>query len=59
MVEQVTHKGLKGSNCIYFYVFMHVCLSCACGSQEGQKRALDLLKLELQMVVNHCIGAGN
>lgn len=28
------------------------------GPQEGQKRALDLLELELQTVINHHVGLG-
>ena len=27
------------------------------GAHRGQKRALDSLKLELQTVVSHCVGA--
>jgi hypothetical protein len=29
------------------------------GAHRGQKRVLDLLELELLMIVNHCVGAGN
>lgn len=29
------------------------------GAQEGQKRVSDLLELELQMAVNHCVGSEN
>ena len=41
--------------------FLHVCLCTVCmpDAHGGQRRALDLLKLELQMVVNHCVGARN
>ena len=30
-----------------------------CSALEGQKRALDPLKLELQVIVSHHMGAGN
>jgi hypothetical protein len=33
-----------------------VCASCACSTQECQKRASDLLELELQTVVSHNCG---
>lgn len=36
---------------------MHVCASCVCSSYGGQKRALDLLQLEL--VVGYLEGAMN
>lgn len=44
---------------------MCVCLACmtireahACSAHEGEKRASDPLKLELQMVVSHLVGVG-
>lgn len=44
--------------CVFFlYVFK--CTMHIFGALEGQKRALDALKLGLQMVLNHCVGAGN
>lgn len=46
------------------FMRMYVLLACLCticmsGACEGQKRALDILKLELQMFVNHYVYAGN
>jgi hypothetical protein len=38
--------------CVYVY-HMHG------GSLGAQKRGLDPLELVVQMVVNHCVGAGN
>lgn len=38
--------------CLYVY---HICAYCL----WGQKRTLDPQELGLQMVVNHCMGAGN
>lgn len=40
---------------------MHVCLctTCLSGAYRGQKRASDLLGLQLQMVVSCHMGAGN
>jgi hypothetical protein len=41
---------------------MCACVPCAClvvPSEGGQKKELDLLELELQMFVNHHVGAGN
>jgi hypothetical protein len=42
---------------IYYlcYVCVYSCVLCALG---GQQRALDPLKLELQMVVSHSVSAG-
>ena len=42
-------------------ICVHICLctSCVFGACGGQKRALDALELELQMVVSHHMGAGN
>jgi hypothetical protein len=37
-----------------FLIFVH-----ACSAFHGQKRASDALKLELQMVLSHNMGAGN
>lgn len=34
---------------------LYVRAPCACSAQEGQKRASDLLQLELPMVVSHCV----
>lgn len=36
-----------------------VCASHACSAHRGQKRLLDLLEVELQMVVSPHVGAGN
>lgn len=42
-------------------LFLHVCLCTTCMTVacEGQQRALNLLELELQIFVNHCVSAGN
>ena len=50
------------SLCLSFYVLMfclHVCLYPACmpAAHEGQKRVLDALELELQMLMSCCVGA--
>lgn len=34
-------------------------IMCVSGTQESQKRALDPLKLELQMAVSYTVDAGN
>lgn len=38
--------------CVYV---LHMCLACT----EARQRASDPLELELKMVVNRCVGAGN
>jgi hypothetical protein len=38
---------------------MRVLPTCMPGIHRGQKRALGLLELELQMIVSHPVGAGN
>lgn len=37
-------------------VYRVACMPGACG---GQERAMDPLELELQVVVSHCVRAGN
>lgn len=45
-------------NVYFFYVIWVFCLhKCLC--MTGQKRVLNSLGPELQMVVSHCVGAGN
>lgn len=45
---------------MYEYVaFMNVCVPCTCSAWGGQKRALDVLQLELQMIMICLMGAGN
>lgn len=34
-----------------------LCIACVPDAQEGQKRVTDPLKLELEMAVNHHVGA--
>jgi hypothetical protein len=52
------------NNCIItFYVYLcftciHVCMSCVCIVLRGQKRALDCLGLEQQMVVSQHVDVG-
>jgi hypothetical protein len=41
------------------FICLHVCAACVCSTYRGQKRALDPLELELQMVVSHHVCAGN
>ena len=40
------------------FAYMYVCAPRSCSAFRGQKRAENLLKLELQMVVSHHTGAG-
>lgn len=55
-------KILYSSTFIFMYIVfcLHICLctSCMLCSLGGQKMVLDHLQLELQMVVNHRVGAG-
>jgi hypothetical protein len=49
---------------IFLYVWMFLpagvyMSSCACSVPRGQKRASDALKLELMLIVIHCVGPGN
>lgn len=39
----------------------HLCMSApfVCSAGGGQKRALDLLGLELRLIVSHSVSAGN
>ena len=39
------------------HMFMHT--TCVIGALKAKKKASDLLELELWMVVNHHVGAGN
>jgi hypothetical protein len=41
----------------YTFVFIYVHYVCA-GTYRGQKRASDVLELELQRVVSHHVGVG-
>lgn len=41
---------------------LHLCLCTMCTMcrvHKGQKQELDSLRLELEQVVSHCVGAGN
>lgn len=38
--------------------YLHVCLCFAGGVHGDQKKALDALELELEIVVSHHVGAG-
>lgn len=44
---------------MYGYLPVYVCNVCVHGTRGGQKRALDPLELELQMVIICHVGAGN
>lgn len=37
------------------YIYIYLCITCVPGALRGQKRVLDPLKLELRMVVSHCV----
>ena len=46
----------------FYFVFVlpvYDCILCACSARGDQKRALDALGLELQMIANCHVGAGN
>lgn len=49
--------------CMYLYFMcifcIHVCAPCTCSSLTGQKRAFELLELEVQQVVSHHTDARN
>ena len=42
-----------------FCLHISICTMCVPGAYGSQKRALDLLELKLQMVVNYHVSAGN
>lgn len=42
-----------------FGLHIHMCFTSVPGASEGQKRALDPVKLELQMVLRHHVGTGH
>lgn len=46
------------STCMYTGTVLSTCM-CMTGANQGQKRALDSLEVELQMAVICQIGAGN
>lgn len=41
------------------FAHIHVCVTWELGVFGGQKRALDLLGLELRLIVSHSVSAGN
>lgn len=41
------------------YRYAYLCSTCLSGALEGQKKLMDLLELELQMIVSCYVGAGN
>jgi hypothetical protein len=43
----------------YVYESFHVHASCECVVPRELKRESEFLKLELSMIVSHCVGAGN
>ena len=52
---------LKKNKYFYFMcvsVYLHVCMYIAYRAQESQKKSLNLLELELQVIVSHYMGAG-
>lgn len=52
------HEILK-----YFTIFsvsvMYIRTLVLCNARRGQKKVLDPLKLELGMIINRCVDAGN
>ena len=46
--------------CMFYLLYLHVCLCIMCmpGACRSQKRALDALELEVQMAVSCHVGAG-
>lgn len=45
--------------CVWVFAFRYVCTPQSCSVCEGQKRVLDLLQLEVEMVVNQHVGGRN
>ena len=45
--------------CMMFCLSEYMCTPCILAAGGGQKRASDLLELELQMVVSHHFNPGN
>jgi hypothetical protein len=43
---------------VYECIHVYVCTTCIPGVQEGQRKALDSQRLELQTVVSHHVRAG-
>lgn len=41
------------------FVCMFMYVPCACSTHGGQEKALDVLKLELQMFTSYHMGVGN
>lgn len=44
---------------LVYFLYVSVFPACVPGAQGGQKRSSDPLKLELQMIVSHHLGARN
>lgn len=62
MADVIFLSGIfKKMYLVYEFFCLNVCLCSICvpGIHGGQKRALDALELELGIVVNHHVGAGN
>lgn len=53
----------KNFNLCFYFMCMGICLHvwapCPCSAQVGQKRAVDPLRLEVQMVVSFQMDSGN
>lgn len=43
----------------FAYMYEYACITCVPGACGGQKRAWDILELELWMVVSQHVGAEN
>lgn len=45
--------------CMYvgMYVYMYACMPCMCVAYGGQEKASEPLELELQVGINHNVGA--
>lgn len=65
--RRIYHLDVLSSVCYFFfklYVYecfacVYVCVTCLPNTKECQKRALDDLDLELQVIVSHQVCAGN
>lgn len=65
MLSSCWRVGIEAKNSL-IHIFMYMCLlECmyvyymCIGALRGQKKASDALKLELQVVMSYCMGAGN
>lgn len=45
--------------CMGVFLYLILCATSVPAAYRGQKRVSDLLELQLQMIMNHHVGAGN